>query len=377
MIKSTTDPSFSLYGIVECSGDSKCTPDQIPIANGQKICIYRFPFDTLWDYAEGMTLLVILDNGQPKEYYLDRKITIRAGICFGFQAMEAQSMIAGDETLLTPEACATVLDVPEGLTVRHPLQVFTLFHQINPNGFFFRGEQHPPLELVYVEQGTLFNYCNGQKLPLYANEFLLFSPNQWHMQQADSAVRFLTIAFSWDRYDFSHLYNRVFSAPTDIIRSVQSILAEYGQDLPERDEFLYTQIKLLLLQILRLSGENNTLKKPLPASQQAHRILLGKAMQTVSERIYTKLTVSDLAASVNVSTSQLSFVFKTYLGIAPAKYITHIRLEESKKLLSEKKLSIAKIADCLGYASIQHFSKQFHNWFGCAPSAYLKKAGKS
>ena len=374
MIKSTTDPSFSLYGIVQHSGTApNLMLAQIPIANDRKISMYCFPFDTLWDYAEGMTLLVILDKGLPKEYYLDRKVTIRAGVCFGFRAMRNQSVITGDDTILSPEASAAVLDIPEILPTNHPLQVFTLFHQVNPDGFFFRGEQHPPLELVFVEKGILHNYCDGQKFQLHANEFLLFGPNQWHMQQTDREVRFLTLSFSWDSYDFSHLYNRVLSATADITHSVQSILAEYRQDLPERDVFLLAQIKLLLLQILRLPCKENAPKKPLPASQQAHRMLLDKAMQTVSGKIYGKLTVSDLAASVNVSTSQLSFVFKTYLGISPAKYITHIRLEESKKMLNEKKLSIIKIADSLGYSSVQHFSKQFHNWYGCAPSAYFKK----
>ena len=59
--------------------------------------------------------------------------------------------------------------------------------------------------------------------------------------------------------------------------------------------------------------------------------------------------------------------------MAPAKYVTHVRLEESKGLLSDKKMSIGTIADLLGYASVQHYSKQFHNWFGCTPSAFANR----
>ena len=196
------------------------------------------------------------------------------------------------------------------------------------------------------------------------------------MQQADQEVRFLTVSFSWEGVDFSGQYNRVMAASPELQRSVRSLLQEYEQELPERDEFLLAQIKLLLLQILRLPGGEETARKPSPASERAHRMLLDKAMQVVSERIYGKLTVSDLAAAVNVSTSQLTALFKTYLGLAPAKYITHIRLEESKSLLSEKSMSIGEIADLLGYASVQHYSKQFHSWFGCAPSAYAGRKGE-
>ena len=374
MIKPMIDPSFANYGTVErFSREQNRCLDRIPISGNQKVALYRFPVDTVWDYAEGMTLLVIRDGGQQTEYYLDRTVTIRAGVCFGFCSMEGESLIAGDASLMTADACVEILDLSAASPESRRLRVFTLFRQVGREGLFFRGERHPPLELVFVEKGTLRNYCDGQKFTLHPNEFLLFGPHQWHMQQADKEVRFLTVSFSWEGYDFSHLYNRVLSATTGISRSIQSLLQEYAQELPGRDEFLLAQIQLLLLQILRLPGMEDTVKKPSPASERAHRALLDKAMQTVSEGIYGKLTVSDLAASVNVSTSQLTVLFKTYLGLAPAKYITHVRLEESKSLLSRKNLSIGEIAELLGYASVQHYSKQFRSWFGCSPSAYANK----
>ena len=100
---------------------------------------------------------------------------------------------------------------------------------------------------------------------------------------------------------------------------------------------------------------------------------MDKAMQIVSERIYGKLSVPELAAAVNVSVSQLTALFRNYLGTTPAKYITHIRLEESKLLLNRKQLSVGEISELLGYASIQHFSKQFHAWFGYTPSDCAKR----
>ena len=377
MIRPMIDPSFCQYGAVERFGSlPNRTRDRIPVSHRQEIRLYRFPVDTVWDYAEGMTLLVILDGQQRKEYYLDRTVTLRAGVCFGFCAMGDGSVILGDSALLTPEACVGVLDLSKDAPESRRLQVFTLFRQVGRDGLFFRGERHAPLELVYVEKGVLQNYCDGRKFTLHPHELLLFSPDQWHMQQADQEVRFLTVSFSWEGVDFSGRYNRVMAASPELQRSVRSLLQEYEQELPERDEFLLAQIKLLLLQILRLPVGEETARKPSPASERAHRMLLDKAMQVVSERIYGKLTVSDLAAAVNVSTSQLTALFKTYLGLAPAKYITHIRLEESKSLLSEKSMSIGEIADLLGYASVQHYSKQFHSWFGCAPSAYAGRKGE-
>ena len=141
----------------------------------------------------------------------------------------------------------------------------------------------------------------------------------------------------------------------------------------EAEEYYQAHLKLLLIQILRqplLRGDKQ--KKPLPASEQAHRRILDRAMQTVSAGITDKLTVPQLADTVNVSTSQLTALFQTYLGISPARYITRVRLEESKKLLEEGALNIGEIAQKLGYSSIQHFCRQFRQWFGHTPTAYIK-----
>ena len=374
MIKPVNDPSFQAYGTVERFGkEPKEALCSIPLSGGGPVAMYRFPVDTFWDYVEGMTVLVIRDGEEQKQYYLDRTVTVHAGVCFGFCPLGENSVVTGDGTLLTPEDCVEMLDLSAASHESSVLHVFTLFRQVGREGLFFRGERHLPLELVFVEKGILQNYCDGQKFTLHANEFLLFGPNQWHMQQADREVRFLTVSFSWEGHDFSGLYNRVLSASAGIGRSVQALLQEYDQDLPERDEFLLAQIRLLLLQILRLPGREENPKKPSPASERVHRMILDKAMQVVSEGIYGKLTVSDLASQVNVSPSQLTALFNTYLGMAPAKYITHVRLEESKSLLSEKKMSIGTIADLLGYASVQHYSKQFQAWFGCSPSAYANR----
>ena len=373
MIKPMIDASFSSYGVVE---RFRKEPNQalrhIPVTDQRLVPIYSFPYATSWDYVEGMTVLLILEGSEVRRYYLDRAITIRAGVRFGYCPLGQNSVIAGDPALLCPENAAEVLDLSAESPEDH-LQIFTLFRQVARDGLFFRGEQHRPLELVYVEKGVLENYCGGQKITLHPNQFLIFGANQWHMQYAEQEVHFLTVSFFWEGHDFSDLYDRVLSASSGMARSVQALLQEYDQDLPGRDEFLMAQTKLLLLQILRLEGREDHTKKPSPASERAHRMILDQAMQVVSEGIYGKLTVSDLAAKVNVSPSQLTVLFKTYLGMAPAKYVTHVRLEESKGLLSDKKMSIGTIADLLGYASVQHYSKQFHNWFGCTPSAFANR----
>ncbi len=372
MIRPVIDPVFSPYGVIrEPQGEPETVP--IPICQRNPVPLYCFPRDTHWDYGEGMTVLLIREQGILKRFYLDRAVTIFAGVCFGFYPLSPDSTVSGEPALMQESHCVGYAQRPATPPDSRRPEIFTLFPQAGRDGLYFRGERHPPLELVYLEKGVLHNYCEGQEQVLHPGELLLFGPNQWHMQYSDEQVQFLTLSFLWEEHDFTGLTNRVIAAPVEIQQSIHSLLREYSQRLPNRDVFISAQVELLLLQILRLPVDMKLHKKPSPTSERMHRRIIDEAVQIISSRIYGKLTVPELAAAVNVSASQLTALFQEYLGVAPAKYITRIRLEESKTLLANRQLSVGDVSRQLGYSSIQHFSKQFSAWFGYPPSVCAKK----
>lgn len=374
MIKHLLEPSFSEYGLVE--NIHKLSDDALQytkITDDEKTPLYCYPHSTYWNRKSGMVVLVIDDHGEQVRFYLDRAIRIYPNVRFGFYSLEPDSAVVGDTDIFHPHMPVAYVNIRKTLSNISNFQIYTLFRQNASGGLFFRGEEHSPLELVYVEKGELHNLCDGEKHTLRPKQFLIFGSKQWHMQYADEDVRFITISFSWEGHDFSSLINRTFTLSAAAQHSIHSLLHAYEQDTPDHDEYLYIQTQLLLLQIFRTPTHSAQAKTPSPASELAHQRTIDQAMQTVSEHVYDKLSVSDLAGLVNVSTSQLTFLFRNYLNTTPGKYITRVRLEESKTLLSEKRKSIGEVAAQLGYASIQHFSKQFHDWYGCSPSAYVRQ----
>ncbi len=372
MIRPVNDPTFSPYGVTrEAQGEPETVA--IPICEQNPVPLYSYCRDTHWDYGEGMTVLLIRDQGLLKRFYLDRAVTIFAGVCFGFYPLSPDSTVSGDPALMQEANCVGHAQRPATPPDSRRPEIFTLFPQAGRDGLYFRGERHAPLELVYLEKGVLHNYCEGKEQILHPGELLLFGPDQWHMQYSDGQVQFLTLSFLWEDHDFTGLTNRVMAASVEIQQSIHSLLREYGQRLPNREAYICAQVELLLLQILRLPKDMELHKKPSPASERMHRQIIDKAVQIIAGRIYGKLTVPELAAAVNVSPSQLTALFQEYLGVAPARYITRIRLEESKTLLAGRQMSVGDVSRQLGYSSIQHFSKQFSAWFGYPPSACAKR----
>ena len=75
---------------------------------------------------------------------------------------------------------------------------------------------------------------------------------------------------------------------------------------------------------------------------------------------------------MNNSRVQLYRKIKAILVISISEYIQDFRLEKSKELLENSKLSISEIAYSTGFSSPNYFSTSFKNKFGKTPKEYRK-----
>lgn len=82
--------------------------------------------------------------------------------------------------------------------------------------------------------------------------------------------------------------------------------------------------------------------------------------------------MEDLADKMNISRVQLYRKVKAILGISISEYIQDFRLEKSKELLGNSKLSISEIAYSTGFSSPNYFSTSFKNKFGKTPKEFRK-----
>lgn len=104
---------------------------------------------------------------------------------------------------------------------------------------------------------------------------------------------------------------------------------------------------------------------------QSHRIIRdirGYCLQHLSR----KISVQELAAFTGWNRSYLIAVFKKYTGMGPGAYITKLRVDEARRLLTVSNKSLASIAEALGFSSQSHFQNVFKREVGETPLAYRK-----
>jgi AraC-like DNA-binding protein len=71
-----------------------------------------------------------------------------------------------------------------------------------------------------------------------------------------------------------------------------------------------------------------------------------------------------------MSRSPFAARFTALVGKTPMSYIKHWRLQLAAKLLQNKTLALATIAEQVGYESMPAFSRVFKREFGMAPGQY-------
>ena len=88
---------------------------------------------------------------------------------------------------------------------------------------------------------------------------------------------------------------------------------------------------------------------------------------------HEKLDIATLAAAVGLERTYFSTLFHAETGKSPHAYLTALRMQRAKELLSTTDLSIKEIAYQLNFESPDYFSSKFKTKTGLKPSDFRQQ----
>jgi AraC family transcriptional regulator len=97
---------------------------------------------------------------------------------------------------------------------------------------------------------------------------------------------------------------------------------------------------------------------------------LRRVLEYIQAHLEHELSLAALAAVAQMSPYYFSRLFKQSTGLSPHQYILQQRIEWAKQLLAEARLSIAAVAQRVGFASQAHLTMVFRQWVGTTPWQY-------
>ena len=98
--------------------------------------------------------------------------------------------------------------------------------------------------------------------------------------------------------------------------------------------------------------------------------LTKKAIRYISKNYASNLTLNQVADHVHLNPAYFSSLFKQSTGSSFKEYLNMVRIEESKRLLSNTDYSIMDISQAVGFEDQSYFTKIFKKYTGLTPREY-------
>lgn len=151
----------------------------------------------------------------------------------------------------------------------------------------------------------------------------------------------------------------------DMLKALNLFIFEVSKKMQNAEVTLSAQTTILTHWLIRsILGENYDMR-PI-----ASHYAVARAQHYIEEHYSEKIIVEQLARFVNMSESHFNRIFKKEMHLTPLEYIIETRIEQAKKLLRRKEVSITDIAIRCGFNSSAHFSSKFSTLVGVTPSEY-------
>lgn len=99
-----------------------------------------------------------------------------------------------------------------------------------------------------------------------------------------------------------------------------------------------------------------------------------QAAKFIREHYFEQLTLGFLAEKYHVEKTYFSRMFRKETGTTLLSYITRVRIDRAKELITEGTISLTEIAFMVGYDDYTYFNKVFRKTEGMSPSDYRKSS---
>ncbi|WP_270165269.1 response regulator transcription factor [Paenibacillus sp. SYP-B4298] len=143
---------------------------------------------------------------------------------------------------------------------------------------------------------------------------------------------------------------------------------ETGSEQPQLQQAsTWSQLLQQALQLYAASLEQLTVQR-----RNKNRLNLEEIRHILDERWAENMKLDALAKTFFVSKEYLSKAFKQEYGVNLTDYLTRLKMEHARRLLTEEGLSIRSVAELCGYEELGYFYRVFKKHYGQSPGEMRK-----
>jgi len=122
---------------------------------------------------------------------------------------------------------------------------------------------------------------------------------------------------------------------------------------------------------LLVGEQGERLRQIATAGSQSQQI--SKAIGWLKNNYSLPISMDDLAAQANMSTSTFHHHFRSLTALSPLQYQKQLRLQEARRLMLAERMDAANAAFQVGYESPSQFNREYNRQFGAPPLRDITK----
>ncbi len=262
-------------------------------------------------------------------------------------------------------------------------------------------EMHDFWEIVYIESGEAIAMADDENVPLFPGDVIFHKPGEVHSIKSangttakayficfhttnKSAKIFESLKIALENEQKQLIYRlydearKIYLNRKKYYRSVIFSSSALSPDAPTGAQQLFkNHLEEFLISVIQLV-EKSANVITYESKEELEGLIYQKMLEKISAAVYSSISVEDVLSEFNYGKTYLSQLFKKHCGLSIMKYYNSLKIKESKKLIKEGKLTMAKISEKLGFNNQYYFSRVFKKVEGISPSDYKEKvASKS
>ena len=268
-------------------------------------------------------------------------------------------------------------------------------HMLRPAAYQMQHNHvHPEYELNFLMHGRRQMFVGNRSYVMEEGTLALVDSNRIHMANAvegDPNAYYERIILyigkeKVEEYDskfpeleigsFFQQYDGIYVLSPEERQRVMQMFDTVKQELDGGQEKSQTLIDLTIIGFFidfwrsrrpagSPAGEQDQQKKGKPS-------VAYDASEYILAHFCEQIRLEDLAERFLVSESYLSRSFKDVIGVGITEYINILRIRKAQELLEDSKLSIAEIAQTVGFENASYFGRVFQKHLAIPPSRYRK-----
>ena len=178
----------------------------------------------------------------------------------------------------------------------------------------------------------------------------------------EKAVGYLMFGQIYDSNDKSELYEKVsvwcerlIADRSSIISAISDIEVKTKEQIDAAAKIMEACTAYIIYKEL-ITPENNK--------------IFDAAISYIEDHLDIEIDAHTLCSELGISRTKLYEIFRSEINMGISKYIQKRRMHRAKKLLKTTDMTIAEIADAVGFSDYNYFSRIYKKTYGKSPGKY-------